>query len=90
METIKLQSHIGTDGILLLQMPNEFKNTAVEVVIVVQPIASKETKSQYNSWGKLTTKESIQATINQMRQLRKEVAFDKNLIREMIEEERRF
>lgn len=27
METMKLRSHIGTDGILLLQMPAEFKDT---------------------------------------------------------------
>jgi len=27
METMKLISHIGCDGILLLQMPAEFKNT---------------------------------------------------------------
>lgn len=27
METIKLRSHIGYDGILLKQMPAEFKDT---------------------------------------------------------------
>ncbi|MFB8792452.1 MAG: hypothetical protein U7123_27305 [Potamolinea sp.] len=90
METIKLRSHIGTDGILLLQMPAEFKDTAVEVVVVVQPLSSEETKPQYNAWGKLTTKKSITEAIARMRQLRQEVALDKNLIREMIEEGRRF
>ncbi|GAB4197809.1 MAG: hypothetical protein Fur006_46930 [Coleofasciculaceae cyanobacterium] len=90
METIKLQSHIGTDGILLLQMPAEFKDTSVEVVVIVQPLSSQETKPQYNAWGKLTTKKSITEAIARMRQLRQEVALDKSSIREMIEEGRRF
>lgn len=90
METIKLRSHIGTDSLLLLQMPTEFKDTAVEVVVVIQPLSSEETQSQYNAWGKLTTKKSIQAAIARMRQLRQKVALDKNSIREMIEEGRRF
>ena len=90
METIKLRSHIGTDGLLLLQMPAEFKDTSVEVVVVVQPLSSQETKLQYNAWGKLITKKSIQAAIARMRQLRQEVALDKSSIREIIEEGRRF
>lgn len=90
METIKLRSHIGTDGLLLLQMPAEFKDTSVEVVVVVQPLSPQETKLQYNAWGKLITKKSIQAAIARMRQLRQEVALDKSSIREMIEEGRRF
>lgn len=90
METIKLPSHIGTDGILLLQMPTDFKDTSVEVVVVVQPLSSQETQSKYNAWGKLTTKKSITEAIARMRQLRKEVALDENSIREMIEEGRRF
>ncbi|MEW5861114.1 MAG: hypothetical protein AB1861_27685 [Cyanobacteriota bacterium] len=90
METIKLRSHIGSDGILLLQMPTEFKDTSVEVVVVVQPLASEEVKPKYNAWGKLTTKKSITEAIARMRQLRQEVALDKSSIREMIEEGRRF
>ncbi|HAG84255.1 MAG TPA: hypothetical protein DCL61_24630 [Cyanobacteria bacterium UBA12227] len=90
METIKLRSHIGKDGILLLQMPAEFRDTSVEVVVVVQPLASEEVKPKYNAWGKLTTKKSITEAITRMRQLRQEVALDKNSIREMIEEGRRF
>ena len=90
METMKLISHIGGDGILLLQMPAEFKDTSVEVVVVVQPLASKEVKPKYNAWGKLTTKKSITEAITRMQQLRQEVALDKSSIREMIEEGRRF
>jgi hypothetical protein len=90
METMKLRSHIGTDGILQIQMPADFKDTSVEVVVVVQPLSSEETKPKYNAWGKLTTKKSIQAAIARMQQLRQEVALDKTSIREMIEEGRRF
>ncbi|MFB2934475.1 hypothetical protein ACE1B6_04290 [Aerosakkonemataceae cyanobacterium BLCC-F154] len=90
METMKLRSQIGTDGILLLQMPTELKNTSVEVVVVIQPLSSEETKLQYNAWGKPTTKKSIQEAVAKMQQLRQEVGIDKNSIREMIEEGRRF
>jgi hypothetical protein len=90
METMKLRSHIGCDGILLIQMPAEFKDTAVEVVVVVQPLASEEVKPKYNAWGKLTTKKSIQAAIARMLQLRPAIALEKSSIRSMIEEGRRF
>ena len=87
---MKLRSQIGTDGILLIQMPTELKNTSVEVVVVVQPLSSEETKPQYNAWGKPTTKKSIQEAVAKMQQLSKEVGIDKNSLREMIEEGRRF
>lgn len=87
---MKLRSQIGTDGILLLQMPTKLKNTSVEVVVVIQPLSSEETKPQYNAWGKPTTKQSIQEAVAKMQQLRQEVGIDKNSIREMIEEGRRF
>ncbi|KOR35165.1 MULTISPECIES: hypothetical protein [Planktothricoides] len=90
METIKLNSHVVTDGILQITMPANLKNTAVEVVLVVQPLLSEETKSKYNAWGKLTTKESIQQAIEQMRKLQQQVALSPNFIREMIDEGRRF
>ena len=90
METMKLRSHIGKDGILFLQMPAEFKDTAVEVVVVVQPLPSEEVKQKYNSWGQLTTKKSIQAAIAKMLELRQEIALEKSSIRSMIEEGRRF
>ncbi len=90
METMKHIAHIGTDGILQIVMPTDFQDTSVEVVVVVQPLSSAETKPRYNAWGKLTTKESITEAIFRMRQLGKEVALDKDSIREMIEEGRRF
>ena len=90
METMKVRSHIGGDGLLILQMPAEFKDTSVEVVVVVQTLASQEIKPKYNAWGKLTTKKSIQAAIANMLQLRQEIALEQSYIREMIEEGRRF
>jgi hypothetical protein len=50
----------------------------------------EDIEPKYNAWGQITTKESIQAAITRMQQLRKEVNLDKNSIREMIEEGRRF
>ncbi|MDQ7025625.1 MAG: hypothetical protein Q9P01_13940 [Anaerolineae bacterium] len=43
METIKLRAHIGSDGILKLEMPTNFKNVDAEVVIVLQPTPEKVT-----------------------------------------------
>lgn len=96
METMKLRSHIGTDGILQIQTPTDLKDTFVEVVVVIQPLAdaevatSSEAQAQYNAWGKPTTKKSISNAIARMEQLRREVALDKTSIRSMIEEGRRF
>jgi hypothetical protein len=86
MKTIKLRSNIGTDGILHIQMPDNLQNTSVEVVVVVQPLSSEETKPKYNAWGKPTTKKTIQEAITKMQQLRQEVALDRNSICEMIKE----
>ena len=96
METMKVRSHIGADGMLQIQMPTDFKDTSVEVVLVVQPLshqetaASEEPQVQYNAWGKPTTKKSRSHAIALMQQLRREVALDQTSIREMIEEGRRF
>ncbi|WP_238361146.1 hypothetical protein [Iningainema tapete] len=64
METIKLQAQIGTDGILQIQTPTNFKNTSVEIVVLIQLInnviaPSEEAQPRYNAWGKKTTKKSI-------------------------------
>ena len=39
MQSITLQSHVGVDGILKLQVPVGITNTDLEVMVVVQPIA---------------------------------------------------
>ncbi|MHC5821241.1 MAG: hypothetical protein ACYT04_36565, partial [Nostoc sp.] len=55
METMKLRSHIGADGILQIQTPTDLKDTNVEVVVVIQPLAdaevatSSEAIAQYNA-----------------------------------------
>jgi hypothetical protein len=94
METIKLRSHIGDDGILQIHTPTDFKDTSVEVVLVVQPLPDTyipiPEQQQYNAWGKPTTKTSISNAIARMQQLRREVALEKAAIRSMIEEGRRF
>ncbi|MEA5507859.1 hypothetical protein VB735_33180 [Halotia wernerae UHCC 0503] len=90
METIKLRSHIGDDGILQIHTPTDFKDTSVEVVLIVQPLPDTSTarpeQPQYNAWGKATTKTSISNAIAKMQQLRREVALEKSTIRSMIEE----
>jgi hypothetical protein len=96
METMKLRttivvaqaSHIGADGILHIQTPTDFKDTSVEVVVVVQPLSEPETF--YNAWGKPTTKQSTCDAITKMQQLRQKVGLDKASINSMIEEGRRF
>lgn len=103
MEIIKLRSHIGADGMLQIQTPTDLKDTSVEVVVVVQPLAdamllgsriapatSLEPEPRYNAWGKPITKKSISNAITRMEQLRQQVALDKTSIRSMIEEGRRF
>ncbi len=90
---MKLRSHIGEDGILQIHTPTNFKDTSVEVVLVVQPLPDTPTtieKPQYNAWGKPTTKTSIINVIARMQQLRRGVALEKTSIRSMIEEGRRF
>jgi hypothetical protein len=95
METMKLRAHIGADGILQIQTPTDFKDTSVEVVVVVQPLPdaavapSEEPEPRYDAWRKPTTKKSISDAITRMQKLRQEVALDKTSICFMIEEGRR-
>ncbi len=39
METITLHSRVGADGLLKLQVPVNLKNTDLDVVVIVQPVA---------------------------------------------------
>jgi hypothetical protein len=36
MQSIKLKSHVGEDGVLQLQLPIGIKNTDLEVIVVFQ------------------------------------------------------
>ncbi|NWJ95839.1 MAG: hypothetical protein HXX20_08665 [Chloroflexi bacterium] len=40
MQTIKLQAHIGIDGILRLELPLGLAETDLEVLVIVQPMRS--------------------------------------------------
>ncbi len=47
MKTIQLISHVGTDGVLNIQLPQELQNQELEVLVVVQPVK----KTQENGWS---------------------------------------
>lgn len=38
METIKLKTHVGSDGILKLEVPVGVSNSDLEVLVVLQPL----------------------------------------------------
>ncbi|MEG3925906.1 MULTISPECIES: hypothetical protein [unclassified Microcoleus] len=40
MQSIKLRSHVGSDGMLHLQIPGGIKDTDLEVIVIFQPIAT--------------------------------------------------
>ena len=50
MQTVKLQSHVGEDGILRLELPLDVVNTDVELLIVFQPILPKQQSSEALGW----------------------------------------
>ena len=90
MQSIQLKAHIDSDGILKVQMPPETKDTDLEIMVIFQPLSQKQEQPRYNAWGKPVTRESALVAISRMRQLRQEVSIDKESIRDMIEEGRRF
>jgi hypothetical protein len=88
METIKLNSHIGEDGILQIQMPTNLKEKDVEVVLVIQSLENEAKLADKLEYTKKQPK--ISEIIAGFRQLRQEITSDGSSIREMIEEGRRF
>lgn len=89
MQSIQVKTHVGEDGLLKVQMPPEVKDVELEVMVVFQP-SSKVEQPRRNPWGKPITRESIEQTIAEIKQLRKQVAIDKDSLRSMKEEGRRF
>ena len=89
MQSIQIKTHVDEDGLLKIQMPSEVKNVELDVMVVFQPSSNVE-QPRRNAWGKTITRESIQQTIAEMKQLRKQVAIDKDSLRSMKEEGRRF
>jgi hypothetical protein len=51
MDSIKLTSRVGSDGILTLQVPIGMSNTEVEVVLVIQPIQQATEQRTTESFG---------------------------------------
>lgn len=51
MKSITLRSHVGEDGMLNLQLPLDITNSDLEVVVIVQPIASTETSAPAQASG---------------------------------------
>ncbi|MEO0456148.1 MAG: hypothetical protein AAF152_06130 [Cyanobacteria bacterium P01_A01_bin.114] len=49
MQTIRLQSHVGDDGVLRLQIPIELQDQDLEILLVYQPIAIKS-KVSSSAW----------------------------------------
>ncbi len=89
MPSIQLKTHVGEDGLLKVQMPPEIKDMELDVMVVFQP-SSNEEQLRCNAWGKPITRQSIQQTIAGMKQLRQQIAIDKDSLRSMREEGRRF
>jgi hypothetical protein len=42
MESIKIRSHVGADGILHLDIPIEMANTEIEVIVTIQPVSPQK------------------------------------------------
>ena len=42
MESIKLKSHVGDDGVLQIQVPVGFKNEDLEVMVIFQRLKSRD------------------------------------------------
>ncbi|MCC0179854.1 hypothetical protein I4641_23225 [Waterburya agarophytonicola K14] len=51
MQSIKLNSHIGSDGILRLDIPVDVKNADIEVVVTVKNINSEPEKVTKSAWS---------------------------------------
>ena len=90
MQSIQFKTHVGADGVLQVSMPPEVKEMDLEVMVIFQPTVQDEEKPRYNAWRKPLTRQSIQGTIEQMRQLQQEVSLDRQSILAMREEGRRF
>jgi hypothetical protein len=45
MESMKIRTHIGDDGILQIQLPPEIANQELDVVIVFQPVIPESSQT---------------------------------------------
>ena len=51
MQTIKLKSHVGDDGILHLDVPKDIKNSELEVVVTFRNIISTSENREKLEWS---------------------------------------
>jgi hypothetical protein len=51
MQNIKLNSHVGSDGILHLDVPIDIKNAKLEVIITVKHIDSIQENKEKSEWS---------------------------------------
>ena len=47
MESMKIKTHIGNDKIFKVELPDEFANEELEIVIVFQPVIEKSSMSKF-------------------------------------------
>jgi hypothetical protein len=50
MHTIKLRSHVGSDGILKLQIPVGVQDTEIEVIVIVESRLVRVAETNYQAW----------------------------------------
>lgn len=50
MQSVKLRSHVGADGILKLEIPLDLVDTEVEVMIVFQPLSPAASNLEALGW----------------------------------------
>lgn len=51
MQSIQLKVHVGSDGVLQVQMPSEYKNMDLEAIVIFQPVPSQESVKTPESSG---------------------------------------
>jgi hypothetical protein len=50
METIKLKTHVGSDGVLKLEVSVGITNQDLEVVVVVEPLTQVKAETDRAEW----------------------------------------
>jgi hypothetical protein len=51
MQKIKLRSHVGSDGMLHLDIPVETKDNELEVIVIVEPVKTKISTPEDLEWS---------------------------------------
>lgn len=62
MESIKLRSHVGKDGILHLDIPVNIQEVDLEVIVTFQPIQIVKDSSEVEDFNQLDWHEFIERT----------------------------